>query len=59
MEMKLKLKGKPRCPLCGKPLFFVYEGSQGYSSAKCERCRQPFLVNTATLEVIKAPKEAG
>ena len=37
---KMKLKGKPKCPLCGKPLIFVYEGSTGYSGVKCKRCNQ-------------------
>ena len=49
----MKLKGKPKCPACGIPLTFIYEGSVGLSSEKCPRCKQEYLVNTGTLEVIK------
>ena len=48
----VKLKGKPKCPACGTPLTFVYEGSIGFSGEKCPRCKQRFLVNTETLEVL-------
>ena len=53
---KLKLKGKPKCPACGNPLSFVYEGSIGYSSVKCRRCNQTSLINTDTLDVILIEK---
>ena len=56
---KMKLKGKPKCPLCGKPLIFVYEGSVGYSGVKCKRCSQQFIVNTDTLEVSREPTRAS
>ncbi len=56
---KMKLKGKPKCPLCGKPLIFVYEGSIGFSGVKCKRCNQQFLVNTDTLEVSREPTKAS
>ena len=56
---KMKLKGKPKCPLCGKPLIFVYEGSVGYSGVKCKRCNQQFIVNTDTLEVSREPTRAS
>lgn len=49
---KMKLKGKPRCPACGNPLSFVYEGSNGFSSMKCNKCSQVSLVNTGTLKAI-------
>ena len=51
----MKLKGKPKCPLCGHPLIFVYEGSTGYSAVKCKRCNQESIVNTETLEVAAKP----
>ena len=51
--MKMKLKGKPCCPHCGRPLTFIYEGSTGFSGEKCERCRKKYLVNTETLEVVE------
>ena len=56
---KMKLKGKPKCPLCKNPLIFVYEGSTGYSGVKCKRCNQQFLVNTETLEVTREPMKAS
>jgi uncharacterized protein with PIN domain len=56
-ELKnMKLKGKPRCPDCNNPLIFVYEGSKGFSGEKCQRCKNEFLVNTETLEVIRVTK---
>ena len=54
--MSLRLKGKPKCPHCDKPLVFVYEGSTGYSGEKCQRCRKEYLINTGTLEVIEILK---
>ena len=53
---QLRLKGKPRCPVCNTPLTYVYEGSTGYSGEKCKRCNQEFLVNTETLEVFRISK---
>lgn len=53
---KMKLKGKPKCTLCGIPLTFVYEGSRGYTNQKCERCRNSFLLNSETLEVLLIQK---
>lgn len=53
---EMKLKGKPKCPACGIPLTFIYEGSTGFSSEKCLRCKQEYLVDTGTLEVIKILK---
>ena len=52
----MKLKGKPRCPACGIPLSFIYEGSVDFSSEKCPRCKQEYLVDTGLLEVIKILK---
>ena len=53
---KLRLKGKPKCPACGNPLSFVYEGSIGFSSVKCKRCSRESLINTETLDVILIEK---
>ncbi len=50
---RMKLRGKPRCLACGTPLTFIYEGSTGYSGEKCPKCKQEYLINTETLEVIK------
>ncbi len=53
---KMKLKGKPKCLTCGNPLSFVYDGAKGYTSMKCLRCKQEFLVNLETLEVKRITK---
>lgn len=53
---KMKLKGKPKCAACGIPLTFIYEGSRGYSGEKCPRCKQEYLVNLETTEVLKITK---
>jgi transposase-like protein len=52
----MKLKGKPKCPVCDNPLTFIFEGSTGFSGEKCSRCKREYLVNTETLEVIKITK---
>ena len=56
MVDRMKLKGKPKCPNCGIPLTFVYEGSTGYSGVKCQRCKNEYLINTGTLEVTRIRK---
>ncbi len=53
---KMKLRGKPKCPCCDIPLTFIYEGSTGMSGEKCPRCKQEYLIDTETLEVIKILK---
>ena len=55
--MNMKLKGKPKCPCCKNPLSYVYEGATGFTSQKCHRCKQEFLVNAETLEVTQIVKE--
>ena len=50
--LKLRLKGKPKCPFCRIPLNFIYEGSKGLTGEKCFKCGNSFLVNMETLEVI-------
>lgn len=52
----LKLKGKPKCPFCRKPLNYVYEGTKGMTGEKCKLCGNSFLVNTETLKVSLIPK---
>lgn len=49
---KMRLKGKPKCLCCGNPLSYVYEGSRGFTNLKCDRCRNSYLVNSETLEVM-------
>ena len=49
--MKLRLKGKVKCPACGQCLSFIYEGSVGLSSVKCSKCGNECMINTETLDV--------
>ena len=48
---RMMLRGKPRCPICGLALVYVYDGAKGYTGLKCSRCRQQCIVNNETLEV--------
>ena len=56
---KMRLKGKPRCPHCKRPLTFVYEGAKGYTGEKCSKCGSEYLVNTETLEVTRVLEEVS
>lgn len=49
--MNLRLKGKPKCPACNLPLTFVFEGTTGFISVKCSRCKKTSMINTETLDV--------
>ena len=57
--LKLRLKGKPKCPHCKRPLTFVYEGATGYTGEKCSKCGQEYLVNNETLQVIRVLEEVS
>ncbi|MCC8103692.1 MAG: hypothetical protein LIP11_16065 [Clostridiales bacterium] len=49
-----KLKGKPRCPVCGNVLMFVYdEASRGHTDQKCLRCNAKVWVDLDTMECIQ------
>lgn len=46
------LKGKPRCPHCGKPLAFICKDvTGGHLNQKCGNCGQPSIVDMGTMEV--------
>ena len=50
---RMKIKGKPRCPYCRKPLTFIYEDvPRGHLNQKCGNCGKPSIVNAETLEVM-------
>jgi phage FluMu protein Com len=49
--MKMKLKAKPKCKFCGKPLAFVYDDASGHINEKCRRCGNSFTIDLTTLEV--------
>lgn len=53
---RLKLKWKPKCQICGRPLTFVYEGTTGKLGEKCPQCKQEYLVDTGAMEVIRILK---
>ena len=55
----MRLKGKPKCIFCNRPLAFVYEGAKGITGEKCKKCGQEYLVNTDTLEVIRVLNAAS
>lgn len=49
---RMKLKGKPKCPYCQKPLTFIYDDiEKGHLSQKCGNCGKSSVVDTATMEV--------
>lgn len=56
---KLKLRGKPKCPACGWPGHFVYEGNTGYTQDKCKKCGTRFYINEVTLETREIPRNVG
>lgn len=56
---KLRLRGKPKCPHCNRPLTYVYEGAKGFTGEKCSKCGQEYLVNIETLEVTKIQREVS
>ncbi len=56
--MRLRLRGKVKCPHCRQVLSLIYEGASGYTGEKCKRCRQEYLVNMETLETVLI-EEAG
>lgn len=56
---KMRLRGKPKCPHCKRPLTFVYEGATGYTGEKCSKCGQEYLVNTETLQVTMVLEEVS
>ncbi len=46
-----KLKGKPKCPVCGTSLMFVYGDTQGgHIDQKCHKCGNKIWVDLATME---------
>ena len=50
---RIRLKGKPKCPYCRKPLTYVYEDSKGHTGEKCRYCNNQFVINMETLEVFQ------
>lgn len=41
----MKLKGKPACPYCNKPLTFGYEDLRGHANQKCPNCGRNSFVD--------------
>lgn len=49
----MRLKGKPRCPYCHRPLIFIYEDvPRGHLNQKCGNCGKPSIIDAETLEVL-------
>lgn len=42
---RMKLKGKPACPYCNKPLTFGYEDLSGHANQKCPNCGRNSFVD--------------
>ncbi|QAT48620.1 hypothetical protein EQM14_01820 [Caproiciproducens sp. NJN-50] len=51
----LKIKGKPKCPICGRPLNFVYDDvGYGHINEKCKNCGRSAIVDLSTLLAVPA-----
>lgn len=51
---KMKLKGKPKCPYCEKPVGFIYDDlPHGHISQLCPNCGRKVLVDVGTMTVHK------
>lgn len=51
---KMKLKGKPRCPYCERPVSFVYaDMPQGHISQRCPNCGHQVLVDVGSMTAHK------
>ena len=48
----MKLRAKPKCPLCNNPLTFIYDDVQkGHINEKCDKCKNRFLIDLQTLQI--------
>ena len=54
---KMKLKGKPPCPYCGKPLIFGYEDLRGHANQKCPNCRRNSFVDFDTMKAYRIAED--
>lgn len=51
---QFKLKWKPKCPCCQKPLAFVYAGiTKGSLNQKCGNCGRCSIVDIETMTVME------
>ena len=51
---KLKLKGKPKCPYCGKPVSFIYDDlPHGHISQLCPNCGRKVMLDVGTMTAHK------
>ena len=51
---KMKLRGKPRCPYCERPVSFIYaDMPQGHISQRCPHCGHQVLVDVGSLTAHK------
>ena len=50
---QMKLRGKPKCPICNNPLAFIYDDMiKGHFNQKCGRCGRKSLVDVETMSVL-------
>jgi len=48
----MKIKWKPRCPMCGTPFNIVYDDAgDGHINEKCRRCNKIFLLTLSSQEI--------
>ena len=55
----LKLRGKTKCPACGWPGHYSYEGNIGFTQDKCRKCGTLYIIDEATLQTRVIPKNAS
>lgn len=55
----LKLRGKPKCPVCGWPGHNSYVGNTGFTQDKCRKCGTLFFIDEETLQTRAIPKNAS
>ena len=54
------LKGKPKCPCCGKPLTFICgDVEKGHINQKCVNCGKPALIDMRTMEAVAIEQETA
>lgn len=56
----MKLRGKPRCPYCEKPVSFIYDDMpQGHFSQFCPNCGRQVFVDVRSLTAHKVASAEG
>lgn len=57
---QFRLKGKPKCPYCEKPVSFIYDDiPHGHISQICPNCRHRVLLDVGTMTAHKIECHTG